>query len=235
MAGRRTFVAGEVLTASNINGFLMNQVVAVFDDAAARDAAIASPQQGNLVYLKDTDQVQRYTGTAWAPITGGFTARAVITATDSSWPVPSLASPIVKVTAVGGGGGGGGIFSNDNPGVGGTTTFNASTAGTVTALGGVGGSQARTGAGSFNGATGRAGLTAGNQGIGGVSFNQDTLNYSAGTSGGGGEVKVAYLDLSSISTVNVTVGAGGSGGGTIGNASGGAGGAGEVIVEYVAA
>jgi hypothetical protein len=235
MAGRRTFVAGEVLTASNINGFLMNQVVAVFDDAAARDAAIPSPQQGNLVYLKSTDQVQRYTGTAWSPITGGFTARSVITATDSSWPVPSLASPIVKVTAVGGGGGGGGIFSNTNPGAGGTTTFNAGGAGTVTAAGGVVGSQARGGAGSTNGATGTSGLTAGNQGIGGVSYNQDTLNYSAGTTGGGGKITIAYLDLSGVSTVNVTIGAGGTGGASVGNATGGAGGAGEVIVEYVAA
>jgi hypothetical protein len=235
VAGRRTFVAGEVLTASNINSFLMNQVVAIFADAAARTAAIPSPIKGNLTYLQDVDRVEKWNGTAWTPVAGGFTARSVITATNSSWPVPSLGFPIVKVTAVGGGGGGGGIFNASFPGAGGTTTFNAGGAGTVTALGGVRGSHIPLGTNADNGATGRAGLTAGNQGIGGVHFNVSLERSFAGTTGGGGEIKIAYLDLTGISTVNVTIGAGGSGGGTTGFASGGAGGRGEVIVEYVPA
>jgi hypothetical protein len=61
-------VAGEVLTASNINGFLMNQVVAIFADAAARDVAISVPTQGNLVYLQDVDELQKWNGSAWVPV-----------------------------------------------------------------------------------------------------------------------------------------------------------------------
>jgi hypothetical protein len=222
------------------NNFINNadvSAIMAFADATARDAAILAPQEGNLVYMKDTADVLAWNGLSWEPVSGGggFTARTVITATNTSWPVPSLANPIVKVTAVGGGGGGGGIYSNTNPGAGGTTTFNAGGAGTVTAVGGVAGSQIRTGIGGIAGATGRSGLTAGNQGIGATYYNESTLNYIAATTGGGGEIRVAYLNMTGISTVNVTIGSGGSGGaGGGGFASGGAGGRGEVIFEYVA-
>ena len=42
-AGYRTFSAGEVLTAANVQTFLQDQVIAVFANATARDAAITSP------------------------------------------------------------------------------------------------------------------------------------------------------------------------------------------------
>jgi len=233
MAGRRTFVAGEVLTASNINSFLMSQVVAVFDDAAARDAAIPSPEEGNVVYLKDTDDVQLYL-TEWGPLVpaSGFTASTAITASDSSWPVPALASTVVKVTVVGGGGGGGGFDTDGSNGS--TTTFNAGAAGTVTAAGGLGGRSTSPGGSpeSRDGADGRDGLTSGNGGIGGWRTVTTQFNYG-GSTGTGGVITVAYLDLDGISTVNVTIGAGGARGGN--PPRGGLGGDGEVIVEYVAA
>jgi hypothetical protein len=50
----------------------------------------------------------------------------------------------------------------------------------------------------------------------------------------GGKITVAYLNLTGISTVNVTIGAGGPGG-TGGTTQGGLGGRGEVVLEYVAA
>jgi hypothetical protein len=62
--GFKTFTTGEVLTADNVNGYLM-QGVLVFASAAARDAAITSPQEGQCCYLKDTDAVQTYSGSAW--------------------------------------------------------------------------------------------------------------------------------------------------------------------------
>jgi hypothetical protein len=65
--GRKVFTAGEVLTAANVQGYLMDQTVMVFDDAAARTAAVGTPSQGMLSYLKDTGQVEAY-GTAWAGI-----------------------------------------------------------------------------------------------------------------------------------------------------------------------
>jgi hypothetical protein len=62
--GFKTFATGEVLTAADTNGYLM-QGVLVFASAAARDAAITSPQEGQCCYLKDTDAVLTYSGAAW--------------------------------------------------------------------------------------------------------------------------------------------------------------------------
>jgi hypothetical protein len=61
--GFKTFNTGDVLSAADTNGYLM-QGVLVFASAAARDAAITSPQEGQCCYLKDTDAVQTYSGTA---------------------------------------------------------------------------------------------------------------------------------------------------------------------------
>jgi hypothetical protein len=234
VTGRRTFVAGEVLTASNINGFLMNQVCAIFADSSARSVAITSPTKGNITYLQDVDRLEKWNGSAWVPAAGGFTAREVITATNSSWPVPTLGSPIVKVIVIGAGGGGGG-GTGSLPTAGGTTTFNAGGAGTVTAAGGPRGSNLPASQGnSTNGVAGTAGFASHNGGTGGVRFESLTNRDAyGGSTGGGGKITVAYLNLTGISTVNVTIGAGGSGT-TGGNANGGDGGAGEVIVEYVA-
>ena len=64
-AGYRTFGAGEVLTASNVQTYLMDQAIPVFADATARDAAITSPAEGQFAFLKDTDAFQVYTRSAW--------------------------------------------------------------------------------------------------------------------------------------------------------------------------
>jgi hypothetical protein len=63
--GFKTFAVGEVLTAADTNGYLM-QGVLVFANATARDAAITSPQEGQFAYLKDTNVTTYYTGSAWA-------------------------------------------------------------------------------------------------------------------------------------------------------------------------
>ena len=71
--GFKTFTTGEVLSAANVNGYLM-QGVLVFASAAARDAAITSPQEGQFAYLKDTNVTTYYTGSAWANLdTTGMT------------------------------------------------------------------------------------------------------------------------------------------------------------------
>jgi hypothetical protein len=78
--GFKTFTTGEVLTAADTNGYLM-QGVLVFADAAARDAAITSPQEGQFAYLKDTDVTTYYTSSAWANLdTTGMTNPMTTTA-----------------------------------------------------------------------------------------------------------------------------------------------------------
>ena len=71
--GFKTFATGDVLTATDTNGYLM-QGVLVFASAAARDSAITSPQEGQFAYLKDTNVTTYYTGSAWANLdTTGMT------------------------------------------------------------------------------------------------------------------------------------------------------------------
>jgi hypothetical protein len=62
--GFKDFTTGEVLTAADVDGYLM-QGVWVFASAAARDAAVTSPQEGNFAFLKDTNTTTYYTGSAW--------------------------------------------------------------------------------------------------------------------------------------------------------------------------
>ena len=64
------FATGDVLTAAAANGYLASQVVMVFADASARTAAIASPQEGMISYLKDTNATQYYSGSAWVSVGG---------------------------------------------------------------------------------------------------------------------------------------------------------------------
>jgi len=68
------FTTGDILTAAAANGYLASQVVMVFADATARTAAIASPQQGMVSFLKGTNSTEYYSGSAWVAIGGGSTS-----------------------------------------------------------------------------------------------------------------------------------------------------------------
>lgn len=65
-AGFKTFASGEVLTAANVNTYLMQQTVMVFADSSARSTALgANVSEGMLSYLKDTNKVEVYDGSSW--------------------------------------------------------------------------------------------------------------------------------------------------------------------------
>jgi hypothetical protein len=67
--GFKTFVNGDILDATEVNDFLMKQSVMVFDDAAARTAALDGDEaEGMVTYLRDTNQVEKYTGAAFVPV-----------------------------------------------------------------------------------------------------------------------------------------------------------------------
>jgi len=70
--GLKTFVTGDVLTAADTNGYLM-QGVWVFANAAARTAAVISPQEGNFSFLKDTNSTEYYDGAAWVAVASAAT------------------------------------------------------------------------------------------------------------------------------------------------------------------
>ena len=63
-AGFKLFSNGQVLLASEVMGFMMDQQIMVFADAAARDAAILSPSEGMFAFLKDLDKLTVFT-TSW--------------------------------------------------------------------------------------------------------------------------------------------------------------------------
>jgi uncharacterized protein YabE (DUF348 family) len=70
--GRKAFAAGEVLTAVNVQGYLMDQTVMVFASSAARSSAIGTAvSEGMMSYLADTNEVTVYDGTAWQSVGGG--------------------------------------------------------------------------------------------------------------------------------------------------------------------
>jgi hypothetical protein len=66
--GRKEFNSGDILLASEVQGYLQDQAVMVFDDATARGSAIPSPSEGMLTYNKDTDQLELYDGSAFGPV-----------------------------------------------------------------------------------------------------------------------------------------------------------------------
>jgi hypothetical protein len=69
-SGYRVFTAGEVLTASNVQDYLMDQSVMSFADSTARATSIgtANFEEGMLSYLQDTNQLEVYNGASWASI-----------------------------------------------------------------------------------------------------------------------------------------------------------------------
>lgn len=74
--GKKTFTAGDILTASQVNSYLMDQSVMAFADSATRATAVTVPSDGMMSYLQDTNVVEQYRtyGTAiaaWEPITPG--------------------------------------------------------------------------------------------------------------------------------------------------------------------
>jgi hypothetical protein len=81
--GFKTFTTGEVLTAGDVNGYLM-QGILVFATEAARNSAITSPQEGQFAFTKDTNSLWYYTGAAWVASAGttlGFNAQTGTTYT----------------------------------------------------------------------------------------------------------------------------------------------------------
>lgn len=64
-AGRKVFTAGEVLTAANVNNYLMDQSVMVFADSTARASAIATASAGMTTYITGAKQFGVYNGSAW--------------------------------------------------------------------------------------------------------------------------------------------------------------------------
>ena len=86
LSGYKEFATGEVLTASDVNAYLM-QGVMVFADSSARDSGIASAkrEEGQFVFLKDSNVLQVYDGSSFIDYIGAgdITGVTITTASNS--------------------------------------------------------------------------------------------------------------------------------------------------------
>jgi hypothetical protein len=69
-AGAKLFTSGSVLTAAQVNTYLMDQTIMVFASSATRDAAFGGAgepvlAEGMICYLTDSNSLFYYSGSAW--------------------------------------------------------------------------------------------------------------------------------------------------------------------------
>ena len=83
-SGFKTFAVSEVLTAADVNNYLMEQAVAVFANASARDSAISSPENGQACFLLDSNTLQFYYSSAWNNFVGEGDISAVTITTNAT-------------------------------------------------------------------------------------------------------------------------------------------------------
>jgi len=82
---REVFVAGQILTAAEMN-IVSDQTVMTFAGTAARGSAIPTPSEGMAVYLQDSNIVSLYDGADWKNslgVTGGILQVVSTTKTDT--------------------------------------------------------------------------------------------------------------------------------------------------------
>lgn len=90
---RKVFTADEILTAADVNSFLMDQTVMSFAGTAARGSAIITPTEGMVSYLEDIDSLSIYNGTQWV------TNRPTMTFASSAARGSAVPSPVEGMTA----------------------------------------------------------------------------------------------------------------------------------------
>jgi hypothetical protein len=68
-AGYKNYSAGNVLSASDVNTYIVQQTVMVFASSTARTTALSGVlAEGMCSYLTDTNKFEIYNGTAWVTV-----------------------------------------------------------------------------------------------------------------------------------------------------------------------
>jgi hypothetical protein len=104
-AGYKLFATGDVLTAAQVNTFLMQQTVMVFASSAARTTALSGVlAEGMVSYLQDTNSLEVYDGSGWVGATGDITALTAgtgISISSATGPIPTVAIDSTVATLTG--------------------------------------------------------------------------------------------------------------------------------------
>jgi hypothetical protein len=105
-AGYKLFNTGDVLTAAQVNTYLMQQTVMVFASATARTTALSGVlAEGMVSYLQDTNALEVYDGSAWVASAAGditsVTAGTGISGGGTSGAVTITNSMATEITAAG--------------------------------------------------------------------------------------------------------------------------------------
>lgn len=87
--GGKNWSFEEEATSSDVNGYLADQVVMRFPDAATRDAGFGGAgeptlAEGMICTLDDTNEVQRYNGSSWVRISEDFAVTLGIALSDET-------------------------------------------------------------------------------------------------------------------------------------------------------
>lgn len=99
-AGWRDFVAGEVLTAANVQDYLQDQAVMTFASSGARGSAIASPTEGMVSFLKDVNRIEAYDGSAWKQIANTTGAVLQVVSTTKADIFTTTSTTTVSITGL---------------------------------------------------------------------------------------------------------------------------------------
>jgi hypothetical protein len=231
---RKVFTAGEVLAASDVNSFLMDQAVQTYTDSTARASAVstATAPAGLVTYLDDEDTFEYWDGSQYKTFGGG-----------------APAGNLDFLVVAGGGGGGNSNFNNNAvSGGGGAGGYRSSVVGESSGGGFVAESKltiitgtnypVSIGAGGAGGASvGTSGskgvnssfflMTSEGGGFGAGAPELTAVNGGAGGSGGGGATRTSGTSGNGGAGSTAQGFAGGTASGGVNSAAGG-GGAGAV-------
>ena len=108
--GFKTWAALDVLSAADVNGYLMQQSVMTFSGTATRASSLGTAAtEGMVAYLTDSNSVTVYDGSAWQTIYPASTATPTVFATDvvtlgtaitaSMTATAALANGVINVTS----------------------------------------------------------------------------------------------------------------------------------------
>jgi hypothetical protein len=100
----KDFSAGDILTAADVDNYLMRQTVMVFADSTARGSALGTAivTEGMVTYLTGTNAIQYYDGAAWTNLvdTSTFiTASSTATLTNKSIDSAQITTTVNTVAA----------------------------------------------------------------------------------------------------------------------------------------